>query len=230
MLVVLVLTPVLLTVIFGLVLELKVSSNMTIGAFPLAPLLVMRVLQGADPRRLFRWARTLVAGVSAAAVLASPLIARTLFFNRDDPDAVEPRQELAQFVTSLWHKETGTKLRIVAGSDPYENAIGFYSTDHPAVFIAMSTVRAPWVNHGLMERNGFLSACVHEDKGCAIRSRIYQPPSTRIFHVTLSHTFWGYRNHPVTFDIYLVPPVPAEAQQDRSVTGATSVPVPPAQG
>jgi 4-amino-4-deoxy-L-arabinose transferase-like glycosyltransferase len=209
---VLVLAPVLLTVIFGLALELKVSSNMTVGAFPLAPLLIMRVLQGADPRRLFRWARVLVGGVSAAVLLASPLIARTLFFNQDDPDAVQPRQELAQFVTLLWHKETGTRLRVVAGSDPYENAIGFYSADHPAVFIAMSDVRAPWVTHALMVRDGFLSVCVHEDKGCAIRSKIYQPPSTRIFHITLSHAFWGYKNPPVTFDIYLVPPVPAAAR------------------
>jgi len=218
---VLVFSPVLLTIFFGSVLELKISSNMTIGAFPLAPLLVMRVVQGADPRRLFRWARAAVAGVSGAALLASPLIARTLFFNRDDPDAVQPRQELAQFVTLLWHKEIGTKLRIVSGSDPYENAIGFYSADHPAVFIAMSTVRAPWVTQTALERDGLLYACAHDDEGCAIRVRnVYKPASTRIFHVTLSHGFWGYKNPPVAFDIYLVPPV----------RGATSVSVRPGQG
>ncbi len=221
---ILVFTPVLLTVIFGLMLELKVSSNMTIGAFPLAPLLVMRVLQGADPRRLFRWACALVGGVSAAALLASPLIARILFFNHDDPDAVEPRQELAQFVTSLWHKETGTRLPIVSGSDPYENAIGFYSVDSPPVFIAMSTQRAPWVNRTLLERDGWLSACVHEDVGCAIRAKFYQPPSTRTFKVTLSHKFWGYENAPVTFDIYLVPPAPADAGPDQSAASMTAVP------
>jgi hypothetical protein len=212
---------VLLTVIFGLIFQLKVSSNMTIGTFPLAPLLIMRVIQGADPHRLFRWARALVAGVCAAALLASPLIAPILFFKGDDPDAVEPRQELAQFVTQLWHKEIGTKLRIASGSDPYENAIGFYSADQPAVFIAMSTIRAPWVNHTVLERDGLLYACAHQDEGCAIRVRnVYKPPSTRIFHVTLNHAFWGYKNPPVTFDIYLVPPIP----------GATSVPVRPGQG
>ena len=218
---VLVLAPVLLTVFFGSVLELKISSNMAIGAFPLAPLLVMRVLPGADPRQLFRWTRATVAGVSVAALLAAPVVARILFFNQDDPDAIEPRQELALFVTSLWHKEIGTKLRIASGSDPYENAIGFYSPDHPAVFIAMSTVRAPWVTQTALERDGLLYACAHDDEGCAIRVRnVYKPPSTRVFHVTLSPRFWGYTNPPVAFDIYLVPPIP----------GATSVPVRPGQG
>jgi hypothetical protein len=177
----------------------------------------MRVLPG-DPRRLFRWARALVAGISAVVLLASPVIARILFFNQDDPDAVQPRRELAQFVTTLWHEQMGTRLRIASGSDPYENAIGFYSADHPAIFIAMTSGRAPWINHTLLEREGILYACVHEDKGCAKRVKLYQPPTTRIFHVTLSHTFQGYKNPPVDFDIYLVPPVPVSPRQDLSAT------------
>jgi 4-amino-4-deoxy-L-arabinose transferase-like glycosyltransferase len=215
---ILVITPVALTMLFGLLFELKVSSNMTVGALPLAPLLVMRVLAGVNPRRLFRWASAAVASVTAVALLATPVIARALFFS-DDPDATQPRQELAQFVTSLWHRETRTRLRIVSGADPYENAIGFYSADHPSVFIDMSTIRAPWVNRTLLERDGWLSVCTPDnDKGCAKRSKIYQPASTRIFHVTLRHTFWRYKNPPVAFDIYLVPPVSANAPQDRSAT------------
>jgi 4-amino-4-deoxy-L-arabinose transferase-like glycosyltransferase len=203
---VLVLTPVLLTVLFGLVFELKVSSNMTVGAFPLAPLLLMRAVPGADPRRVFRWASTLVVSVSAAALLASPVIAQVLFHKADDPDATEPRQKVAQFVTKLWHQETGTRLRIVSGSDPYENAIGFYSADRPTVFIDFSNRHAQWIDKAMLGHYGFLIVCVHEDAGCVSRAKPYLPPSTRVFHVTLSQAFQGETNPSVLFDIYLVPP------------------------
>ena len=144
----LVLAPVILTLLFGLIFELKISSNMTIGVFPLAPLLAMRAVCVLDARVLFRRARLIAAAVTAGALIAAPVIAVVVFANASDPDATEPRQELAGFVTHLWHAQMQTQLRVVAGSDPYENAIGFYSADHPAVFIDFSRRRAPWITPG----------------------------------------------------------------------------------
>ena len=201
-----VLAPVILTLLFGLIFELKISSNMTIGVFPLAPLLVMRAVRGLDARVLFRRARLIAAAVTAGALIAAPVIAVVVFANAGDPDATEPRQELAGFVTHLWHEQMQTQLRVVAGSDPYENAIGFYSADHPAVFIDFSRRRAPWITPATLGQSGLLVACARGDAICADQARRRLTPASRIFAVTLNHAFRGYRRAPVSFDIYLTPP------------------------
>src|SRR5208282_5579221 len=112
-LIALVVTPIVLTILFGLIFGLKISSNMTVGTFPLLPLLVMRLAPAPDPWRLYRCARILVITITAAALLASPLVADVVFSGGSDPDAIEPRQEIAYFVTQLWHDHAQTPLRIV---------------------------------------------------------------------------------------------------------------------
>ena len=205
-LVTLVLTPVLLTILFGFLFELKISSNMAVGVFPLLPLLAIRTVRNVDTHRLFLRSRRFVLAVTTGALVASPVIAGVVFASDSDPGAKEPRQELAQFVTKLWHEQTQAPLRIVAGSDPYENAIGFYSPDRPSVFIDFSRRRAPWITPAAIAKDGLLAACVQGDSICADHAA--QLPLARVhqFDVTLSHAFRGSSRPPVTFDIYLLPP------------------------
>ncbi len=206
LLVVLVVAPILLTALFGLLFELKISSNMTIGIFPLLPLLLMRVVPRFDARLLFRRAGLPTGAIAVAALLASPAIAYVTFRTSPDPEATEPRQELAVLVTRLWHEEIGTRLRYVAGSDPYENAIGFYSIDHPAVFLSFDQHKAPWVNAAALKTAGMVAVCVHGDAACERAAAPLLTSSSRMFAVTLRHVFWGSFRAPVSFDIHLVPP------------------------
>jgi 4-amino-4-deoxy-L-arabinose transferase-like glycosyltransferase len=197
--------PVILTILFGLVFELKISSNMMIGTFPLVPLLMVKAAGSTDPRRVYLVSRWMAAGVAGVALLASPVIAYVAA-NGKDPAATEPRQELAAFATRLWHEQAGTKLRIVAGTDPYENAIGFYSADRPEVFIGFSRAKAPWITAATLEQGGLLVICVHTDSLCDVQAAPYLSPQTKRFTVALTHSFWGQRREPVAFDLFLVPP------------------------
>jgi hypothetical protein len=205
LLLVLVFAPIVLTILFGLVFELEVSSNMMIGTFPLVPLLLVKAIPSVEPRRIARVAACAAAGTAAAVLIASPAIAYVAFESRD-PAATEPRQELAAYVTRLWHEQTGTKLRIVAGTDPYENTIGFYSPDQPKVFIGFSEWKAPWITPAALKRDGLLVVCLRAYAFCPVQAEPFLSPDTKRFTVSLAHEFWGHRRDPMEFTILLVPP------------------------
>jgi hypothetical protein len=208
LLLVLVFVPIILTVLFGLMFELEVSSNMMIGTFPLVPLLLIRAFPSAEPWRIARVSVLAAAGTAAAVLIASPAIAYVAFQSRD-PAAAEPRQELAAYATRLWHEQTGTKLRIVTGTDPYENAIGFYSPDKPKVFIDFSEWKAPWITPEALARDGLLVVCLREYAFCPVQAAPFLSPETKRFTVSLSHEFWGSRRAPIEFNLLLVPPKPS---------------------
>ncbi len=205
LLLVLVFAPFVLTILFGLVFELEISSNMMIGTFPLVPLLLVRAIPSAEPRRIARIAGAAVVGVAVVVLIASPAIAYVTFMGRD-PAATEPRQELAAYATRLWHEQTGTKLRIVAGTDPYENAIGFYSADQPKVFIGFSQWKAPWITQEALARDGLLVVCLRAYAFCPVQAAPFLSPETKRFTVSLAHGFLGHQRDPMEFTILLVPP------------------------
>jgi hypothetical protein len=205
LLLVLVIAPIILTILFGLVFELEVSSNMMIGTFPLVPLLLIRAFPPSEPWRVARVAVVAAGGTAAVVLIASPAIAYIAFQSRD-PAATEPRQELAAYATRLWHEQTGTKLRIVTGTDPYENAIGFYSVDKPKVFIGFSQWKAPWITREALGRDGLLVVCLREYAFCPVQAEPFLSPETKRFTVSLSHEFWGLRRAPMEFNLLLVPP------------------------
>jgi 4-amino-4-deoxy-L-arabinose transferase-like glycosyltransferase len=197
--------PIALTALFGLVFELKISSNMMIGTFPLLPVLLLSLLKTANARRTFVLAARMTACLTLVALLASPAIAY-VGAGGDDPSASEPRQEVAAYATRFWHAQTGLKLRIVAGTDPYENAIGFYSPDHPDILINFNYAKAPWVTPLSIKQQGMLIICRHTDTLCANQASRFSSPETEQRSVTLAHHLWGHQRAPVTFDLFAVPP------------------------
>ena len=205
LLLVLVVTPIVLTILFGLVFELEVSSNMMIGTFPLVPLVLIRAIPSVEPWRIARVSVLAAAGTAVVVLIASPAIAYVAF-RSNDPAATEPREELAVYATRLWHEQTGTKLRIVAGTDPYENAIGFYSPDQPKVFIGFSEWKAPWITPAALKRDGLLVVCLRAYAFCPVLAEPFLSPDTKRFTVSLAHEFWGQRRDPMEFTILLVPP------------------------
>lgn len=57
-----------------------------------------------------------------------------------------PGREIADKITKEWHERYHTPLTYVAGSRWIGGNIGFYSKDHPSVFISWETRRSPWIN------------------------------------------------------------------------------------
>jgi hypothetical protein len=65
-----------------------------------------------------------------------------------------PGQEIAKTITNEWHEHYHTPLAYVAGSRWVGGNIGFYSTDHPAVFIEWNKQRAPWIKLDDLRKKG----------------------------------------------------------------------------
>ena len=99
---------------------------------------------------------TYAIAVTLVALALSPVIAFAKIWYRGDINYTEPRKELAREATELWHKTTSSPLQYVGGSQRYEDAVAFYSPDHPHVFIHLDYHRAPWVTRRRSKTSGAL--------------------------------------------------------------------------
>ena len=198
--------PLALTLIAGLAFRLRPSTNMTIAIFSLMPLLFLELAGSKGDQRLYRISRALVVGITLTVLVLSPAIAMAKIWFGTDINYVEPRKELAREATRIWHETTASPLLYVAGSQRYENAVAFYSTDRPHVFIHLDVDRAPWVTAEELDRAGLLVVCANNDKVCLASSARISTPQARRIELTLAHSFWGYTARPSSFVITVVPP------------------------
>jgi 4-amino-4-deoxy-L-arabinose transferase-like glycosyltransferase len=204
---ILVLAPLLLTLIAGLAFRLKVSSNMMLGVFSLAPLLLIELIGVAEDARLKRLAIGLACALSILALALSPVVALTKITQaKDDPNLTLPRRELAIEATRIWRARTGLPLAYVAGGDLYPDAVAFYSPDRPHSFIHFDVRRAPWVTPDDLGRHGLLAVCAAEDVQCQALAQHFATPATGRVALTLHHTYWGHARAPHTFVLFVIPP------------------------
>jgi hypothetical protein len=202
-------SPLLFTAMFGLILHLKISSNMAIGVFSLAPLTLIELTGLRDDRRLAKRSVQFAVGLSLVALVASPLVAYELIRHSKDPRVALPQMELARDATQVWRHVTGRPLAYVAGEMRYPGAIAFYSPDRPHSFIRFDYAQAPWVTPPRLARHGLLAACQDNDAICLGAAARFSTPRTIKVPITLSHSFWGVNRAPVAFTLFLTPPEPA---------------------
>jgi len=201
------LAPLIFTALAGLALHLKISSNMTIGIFSLAPLILIELIGVRDEERLRRRSVQIAVALSLGALLVSPAVAyMTIRFDNKDPAVVLPQVELAREATLLWRQRIGLPLSYVAGGRLYPGAISFYSPDHPHGFVGFDFGRAPWVTPADLARAGLLAVCQSDDQPCQASATAFSTPQTIRMTLTLRHTFWGYSRPPRAFILYLIPP------------------------
>ncbi len=218
MLLVLAWSPLAFTVLFGLLLRLKISSNMTIGVFSLAPLALIELVGVRDDGRLQRRSVQLAVGLSLAALVLSPLVAYGMIRLSKDPRVVLPQMELARDATAVWRQRTGLPLTYVAGENLYPGAVAFYSPDRPHSFIRFDYGQAPWVTPADLARNGLLAVCQADDAACLAAAGRFSTPQTARVPLILSHSFWGYSRAPRAFVLFMTPP---QAGQDGSAPTRT---------
>ncbi len=200
-------SPLAFTVLFGLVLHLKISSNMTIGIFSLAPLTLIGLIGVRDDTRLARRGVQLAVSLSLVALVASPLVAYGMIRLSKDPRVVLPQMELAREATKVWRLRTGLPLTYVAGEVLYPGAIAFYSPDRPHSFIRFDYGRAPWVTPQVLASHGLLAVCETDDAICLAAAGRFSTPQTVQVPLSLSHSFWGYSRAPRAFTLFLTPPL-----------------------
>ncbi|HET8997564.1 MAG TPA: glycosyltransferase family 39 protein [Acetobacteraceae bacterium] len=206
MLVTLVLAPLVLTLAGALVLRTTVTSEMTLGIFPLLPLLAIEISGLRDVDKLSRMAVGIAAVANVGALLLSPAIMLSRTFLSPAAMKQAPLQEVAVAATRLWHARTGLKLRYVAGTAWYENATAFYSPDHPHVFEYFDYAMNLWVTPEDLARHGLLSICAADDKSCLARTAHFVTPATTSTRLTLSHRFLGHVARPVAYVVTIIPP------------------------
>ena len=199
-------TPLALTVLAGLALRTKVSTNMLIGTFSLMPLLAIEIAGARRLGRLRTVAAGLVAALTLGALVASPAVAfATAWFSHDIND-VQPRQELAREATRLWREATGRPLAYVGGAENYDNGVVFYSPDRPHAFVLLDFYRNRWVTPERLAEGGLLSVCVRDAAACLASTAAFVTPQTTHADITLEHDAWGHKGKPVSFVVTVIPP------------------------
>ena len=200
------LAPLVLTILSALVLRNPITPEMTIGTFPLLPLLMIELSGVRNIDRLYQISVRLAAVVTLGALVLSPVVAYARTFVWADARNVPPYREVAIEATRIWHDRTSLPLAYVAGSYWYENAVAFYSPDRPSAFAFFDYSRNLWVTPEALARKGLLSVCVSDDIFClTATARFVTPGSTRT-ELSLSHVFWGQVAKPVHFVVTVIPP------------------------
>ena len=206
MLATLTLMPFVLTILSALVLQARNTPEMTVGIFPLVPLLAIELFRIRDSERLY-WISSRLAGVVTVGALAlSPVFAAVHTYLSPSASQVAPYQEVATEATKLWHAKTSLPLGYVGGTDWYENAITFYSPDRPHVFVHFDYARNLWVTPEAIRKHGLLSVCVSDDRICLAETASFTTPETTRTDMSLAHVFWGHVARPVSFVVTIIPP------------------------
>jgi hypothetical protein len=200
------LAPLLLSVLAGLGLRTKISTNMLIGTFSLMPLLAIEIAGSRGIERLRRLSTRLAVAVSLGALVVSPAVALGKAWLSRDSNDWEPRKELAEAATKFWRDTTSAPLANVGGSFRYDNAVAFYSPDRPHVFVRFDYFANQWVTPRALAEKGLLSVCVKTDAECLSATAALATPLAKQTEITLSHRFWGHEAKPVTFIVTVIPP------------------------
>jgi hypothetical protein len=200
------LAPLVLTMAGALALRTRSMPEMTIGTFALLPLLTIELAALPDIDRLYRIAFRLAGVLTLGSLALSPAIAAARTYWSSTAMKVAPLQEVATAATRLWHERTSLPLAYVGGSDWYENAIAFYSTDRPHVFLHFDYSRNAWVTPEALAKHGLLSVCVSDDRVCLAETAPFVTPDTTRTEVTLAHRFWGHVAAPMHYVVTIIPP------------------------
>ncbi len=202
---VLVLMPPVLTIMFGLIFQLKILIIMAVGIFPLMPLFLMQFAGPLDEMRCFKVAAAAAITVTALAVIAAPF-EEAIMIRKGGSSVSEPREELAARVTELWRAETKTHLRYAGGIAPVANGISFYSEDHPSSLVDLDYSKALWVSPEKIRKRGLLIACEHKDTGCLSKAQALLSSSSKQMSMDVERKIGERKFPPVLFDIFIIPP------------------------
>ena len=202
---VLALGPAILTAIAGVLLHLRLSTNMTLGIFPLMPLLLMETRGVTEGVRARRVAWGLVFALILVSLGVSHLAAYQAF-RAGQPPFVDPRREMALEAPRVWHRLVSARLAIVAGNTTYAGAAAFYSDDRPSELIDYNFAYSPWLTPDEVAHRGMLVICLKGELNCLSGAAPFVTANTAQIELALGHEFAGEQTPPVSFILIVVPP------------------------
>lgn len=140
--------------------------------------------------------------------------------NSSDPSSANfPGREIAQTITKTWRDTYHTKLFYVAGSRWVGGNIGFYSADHPAVFVEWDERRAPWIDIKEMQQKGAVFIWSITDNERMTKEVEAQFPN--LLPTTVLEFSWKRNKKklaPIKIGIAILPPENTKAQLSNQST------------
>ncbi|MGK9167390.1 glycosyltransferase family 39 protein [Inquilinus limosus] len=197
--------PFLLTVLIALLFSVRINTHFAIPIFSLSPLAAIVRLRLAVDRAALRRLALLAVGGALLLLAAAPL-AGAWTLRHDIQQAAEPRRLVAEQVTALWHRQIGTPLAIVAGTESYALGATFYSPDHPTDFTAFARAYAPWVDADRLRRAGLAVICRKDDAWCLGEAEKYDGLDTWRTGFTVAKRMYGLTAQPFDFVVIFVKP------------------------
>jgi hypothetical protein len=207
--------PLALTLIAGLALRTKLTPEMPIGTFPLAPLFFIEALGARGLDGLSRTSARLAVGLPLALLIGSPFIMLARAWLWGHADDVAPQQEIAIAATKLWRERTGTPLSYVAGHG-YEDAVAFYSPDRAHAFYDFDFSKNLWVTPERLAERGLMTVCLRRDSACLAATAAFLTPASSQSEITVAHRFGRHLANSRAFIVTIIPP--SRAQPRRAIS------------
>ncbi len=163
-LIILTVMPYLLTIIMVLFFNLRGAVAWAMPLFVCVPAIVA-VRIGPIPDRWRQLMPRVAVAVLIGVVIAGQIGVR-LAVQRGADGVSEPRREIAEAITQLWHTSETTKLPIVAGDNRLTSAAVIFSPDHPQGWPSFSATQAPWIDAKAAAQSGYIAVCRPADSAC----------------------------------------------------------------
>lgn len=143
--------PLILTILFSLSLGTNLRAGWGMPLLSFMGIILVSILQpNVTINKMYRFLGVIFVLLS----VTLSLYTTSLISSKDESTANFPGKAIAEVITHEWHERYHTSLEYVAGSRWVGGNIGFYSSDHPAVFIEWNPSHAPWVDMQKLKEKG----------------------------------------------------------------------------
>lgn len=192
------LLPVAITVLMAL-LGYRIVPHYVLPFFPLIPFMLFSWVR-LDARRVAQSCKYIYAVVLVLCLAAAPFIPGHI------KRPFKPIDQITTIAFDEWARTTSAPLRIIAGSQPYSEALTFYAKGDVAEFSHFNSGFAPWITPQKLKSEGLLIICLTSDEACMQQARAFDRPGTRVVEKEVVPQWRGYTVPAEYFTLILVPP------------------------
>lgn len=163
-LILLTVVPYVLTIALVFAFHLRGAVAWAMPVFVCLPALI-----AARISRIPEWLSQRAPRLAVIAVVATVITGQTaarIAVTRGVDGVSEPRREIAEAVTELWHSTQAGPLPIIAGDQRLTSAAVIFSADHPQGWPSFSATQAPWIDPAIASQTGFIGLCRPADSSC----------------------------------------------------------------
>jgi 4-amino-4-deoxy-L-arabinose transferase-like glycosyltransferase len=200
--------PILLPVLIALPLGTRLLSLWNAPAYNLLPVMMLGSALILVSRLSVRRMAAVAMGVTALALIASPVVAYVTLKAGVENHAAYARLVM-QAAEREWRQITTKPLKLVAGPFVLASSAAFYGSDRPSTFADFSAYLSPWADDARIARDGMAILCPADFDHCLQVMGNYQAAyGGRRADVTLTRSWLSFESAPARFVVATIPPRP----------------------